>query len=163
MLAWVLTHFSPAQLFATLWTAAHQAPLSVGLSREEYWSGLPFPHPGNLPDPGIEPASLVSPALQAGCLPLIHLAAQIPAAACGFFTVASRILSCSCGIFSCSLWTPSCRTWDPVPWPGIKPQAPCIGSAESQALDHQGSPGDYIFNKAKVDNQKIALDNKLVS
>ena len=47
------------------WTVAHQAPLSVGLSRQEYWSGLPFPSPGDLPDPGIEPRS---PTLQAGTL-----------------------------------------------------------------------------------------------
>ena len=43
--------------FATLWTVAHQAPLSVGFSRQEYWSGLPFPPPVDLPDPGIETAS----------------------------------------------------------------------------------------------------------
>ena len=49
--------------FATLWTPAHQAPLSVGFSRQEYWSGLPFPPPGDLPDPGIEPES---PALAGG-------------------------------------------------------------------------------------------------
>ena len=47
---------------ATPWTAAHQAPLSTGFSRQEYWSGLPFPSPGDLPDPGIKPES---PALQA--------------------------------------------------------------------------------------------------
>ena len=46
-----------------LWTAVHQAPLSMGFSRLEYWSGLPFPTPGHLPDPGIEPAS---PALAGG-------------------------------------------------------------------------------------------------
>ena len=51
---------------ATLWTVAHQAPLSMGFSREEYWSGLPFPSPGDFPDPGIEPGSL---ALQADSLP----------------------------------------------------------------------------------------------
>ena len=51
---------------ATPWTVAHQAPLSMGFSRQEYWSGLPFPSPGDLPDPGIEPASLVSPALAGG-------------------------------------------------------------------------------------------------
>ena len=51
------------QFFVTLWTIAHQAPLSVGFSRQENWSGLPFSSPGNLPNPGIEPASLVSPAL----------------------------------------------------------------------------------------------------
>ena len=59
----VLSHFSPVQLFATLWTVAHQAPLSMGFSRQEYWSGLPCPPPGDLLDPGIELASLVSPAL----------------------------------------------------------------------------------------------------
>ena len=46
-------------LFATSWTVAHQAPLSMGLSRQEYWSGLPFPSPGHLPDPEIKPASPV--------------------------------------------------------------------------------------------------------
>ena len=51
----VLSHFSHVQLFATLWTVACQAPLSMGLSRQEYWSGLPFPSPGSLPNPGIEP------------------------------------------------------------------------------------------------------------
>ena len=49
--------------FATLWTVAHQAPLSMGFPRQEYLSGLPFPSPGNLPNPGIEPGSPVSPAL----------------------------------------------------------------------------------------------------
>ena len=58
-------HFSYVQLFAILWTLAHQAPLSMGFSRQEYWSGLLFPSPGDLPDPGIEPWS---PALQADCL-----------------------------------------------------------------------------------------------
>ena len=50
---------------ATLWTVTHQAPLSMGFSRQEYLSGLPFPSPGDLPDPGIKP---VSPALQADSL-----------------------------------------------------------------------------------------------
>ena len=48
------------------------APLCMGFSRQEYWSGLPFPSPGDLPDPGIEFESPVSPALQAGSLPLSH-------------------------------------------------------------------------------------------
>ena len=51
---------------ATPWTVASQAPLSVGFSRHEYWNGLPFPSPGDLPNPGIEPGS---PALQADSLP----------------------------------------------------------------------------------------------
>ena len=48
------------------WTIAHQAPLSVGCSRQAYWRGLPFSSPGNLPDPGIKPASLTSTALAGG-------------------------------------------------------------------------------------------------
>ena len=48
---------SCVQLLVTPWTVAHQAPLSVGFSRQEYWSGLPVPSPGDLPDPGIEPRS----------------------------------------------------------------------------------------------------------
>ena len=57
---------SRIQLFATPWTVGHQAPLSMEFSRQEYWSGLPFPSPGFLPDSGIEPGS---PALQADALP----------------------------------------------------------------------------------------------
>ena len=56
---------SRVRLFATPWTVAHQAPLSMGFSRQEYWSGLPFPSPGDLPGPGIEPRS---PSLQADAL-----------------------------------------------------------------------------------------------
>ena len=54
----------------SLWIAACQAPLSMGFSRQEYWSGLPFPPPGDPPHPGIKPVSLMSPALVAGSLPL---------------------------------------------------------------------------------------------
>ena len=57
---------SRVRLSATPWTAAHQAPLPKGFSRQEYWSGLPFASPGDLPDPGIKPGSL---ALQADSLP----------------------------------------------------------------------------------------------
>ena len=53
-------------LFVTLWTIAHQAPLSMGFSRQEYWSGLPCLPPGDLPDPRINPASLMSLALASG-------------------------------------------------------------------------------------------------
>ena len=64
--ALVLSSFSPTQLFATLWNVAHMAPLSMGFSRQEHWSGLPCPLPGDLPDPGIKPSSLMSPALADG-------------------------------------------------------------------------------------------------
>ena len=60
--AYVLSCFSRVQLFVTLWTIAHQVPLSMGFSRQEYWSGLLCPPPGDLPSPGTEPASLISPA-----------------------------------------------------------------------------------------------------
>ena len=57
---------SHVRLFATLWTIAYQASPSMGFSRQEYWSGLPFPSPGDLPDPGIEPRS---PTMRADALP----------------------------------------------------------------------------------------------
>ena len=58
--------------FATPWTIACKAPLSIGFSRQEYWSGLPFPSPGDLPDPGIKLVSPAAPALQVDSLPLSH-------------------------------------------------------------------------------------------
>ena len=61
-----VSHFCHVRLFVTLWTIAHQPTLSMGFSRQEDWSWLPFPSPGDLPDPGIEPRS---PALQADSLP----------------------------------------------------------------------------------------------
>ena len=61
----MLSHFSCVQLSATPWTVV-QVPLSTGFSRQEHWSGLPFPPPGDLPDPGNEPASLISPELAGG-------------------------------------------------------------------------------------------------
>ena len=66
----VISCFSHFQLLATLWTALCQAPLSMGFSRQENWSGLQCSTPGNLPDPGIEPVSLTSAALAGGSLPL---------------------------------------------------------------------------------------------
>ena len=65
-LKWKVNWLSPVWLFVTPWTVAHQAPQSMGFSRQEYRSGLPFPSPGDLPNPGIKPGS---PALQADTLP----------------------------------------------------------------------------------------------
>ena len=62
----VPSRFSRVLLFLSLWTIAFQAPLSMGFSRQEYWNGLPCPPPGDLPDPGIKPSSLTSPALAGG-------------------------------------------------------------------------------------------------
>ena len=63
---------SYVQLFLTLWTEAHQAPMFIGFSRQECQSGLPFSSPGDLPDPGIEIASPASPVLQADSLLLSY-------------------------------------------------------------------------------------------
>ena len=61
-----VSRFSHVRLFATLWTVAHQAPLSMGFFRQEYWSGLPCLPPGDLPDLGIKLMPLMSPALAGG-------------------------------------------------------------------------------------------------
>ena len=70
MHACMLSHFSPDQPFVTLRTVDCQASLSMGFSRQEYWSGLPFLPPGDLPNPGIKLESPAAPVLQADSLPL---------------------------------------------------------------------------------------------
>ena len=59
----MLSYFSRVQFFACLWAIAHQTPLSVGFFRQEYWSRLPYPSPGYLPNPGIKPMSPAAPEL----------------------------------------------------------------------------------------------------
>ena len=70
----ILESLSHVQLSATPWTVARQAPPSMEFSRQKYWSGLPFPSPGDLPNPGIKP---VSPALRADSLRLYHLGSPL--------------------------------------------------------------------------------------
>ena len=80
MCVWVCTHaqsLSCVQLFANPWTVACQAPLSVKYFKQEYWSGLPFSTPGDLSDPGMEPASLCIMNWQADSLPLYHLGSPL--------------------------------------------------------------------------------------
>ena len=72
----LLSRFSRVRLCATPLRAAHQAPLSLGFSRREYWSGLPCPPSGNLPNPSIEPGSRLLH-WQVGSLPLDHLGSEI--------------------------------------------------------------------------------------
>ena len=64
--ACMLSCFSQAILFVTLWTVARQAPLSMAFSRQEYWSGLPHPPPGHPPRPGVKPTTPMSPAFASG-------------------------------------------------------------------------------------------------
>ena len=71
------SRFSHVQLFETLWPVVYQTPLYLGFSRQECWSGLLCPSSGDLPDPGIKPASPVAPALQADSLPLSHWGSPI--------------------------------------------------------------------------------------
>ena len=70
--ACMLSRLSCVQLYVTPWTIARQAPLSLGFSRQEYWSGVPFPSPGDLPDPGMESTSPAVPVWQADSLSLSH-------------------------------------------------------------------------------------------
>ena len=72
MCACVLSHFSRVWFYVTPWTVALRAPLSMGFSRQEYWSGLPYPLSGDLPNPGIQPVSSASPALRVESPPLSH-------------------------------------------------------------------------------------------
>ena len=67
----IVTIVSHVLFFATPWTVAHQAPLSMGFPQQEYWSGLPFPSPGDLPDPGRDPGLLRLLHWQADSLPLV--------------------------------------------------------------------------------------------
>ena len=112
---------SRVRLFATPWTVAHQAPRSMKFSRQEYWSGLPFSSPGDLPDPGIEPRS---PALQADSLP-----SESPVASDSFttpWTVAHQA-PLLMGFPRQEYWSglpfPSPRD---LPDPGIEPASPAL-------------------------------------
>ena len=97
----LFSHYAVSDSFATLWTIALQAPLSMGFPRQEYWSGLSFLSPGDLPDPGIEPTS---PALQADSLlsepsgkPLCQLGApRDPSSSDSHATAQAFALSSSC-------------------------------------------------------------------
>ena len=106
----------------TLRTVAHQAPLSMGFSGQEYWSGLPFPPPGDLPDPGIEPVSLKSPAL-AGRV--------FTAQECDLiWKQAFQMITWSTGplIQFIFLTMPHARIL--IPWPGTEPTPLAVKSAK---------------------------------
>ena len=94
---------------ATPWPVAHEAPRSMEFSRQEYWSGMPFPPPGDLPDPGIKPVSLRSPALAGGFFtteppgkPEVHIILPQMAAWCNYTFLGS------------SFQNLRCHFWDPI-------------------------------------------------
>ena len=128
---WLLSH---VQFFATPWTVPHQAPLSMGFSRPEYWMGLPFASPGNLPYLGNEPCS---PALQEVSLPFelqqIQQGRPLPS-----FPCISCFCLCVCGVFLC-LHRTVCRI--SVPWLGIQP-----GPLAEKVL----SPNDWTTQESPV-------------
>ena len=95
---------SCVRLFATPWTVAYQAPLSMGFSRQEYWSGLPFPSPGDLPDPGIEPRS---PELRADTS---HPSHQGRENSCQTFVISPFLLPLFPFLFFCCSVVKSCLT-----------------------------------------------------
>ena len=124
---------SCVQLFATPWTVAYQAPLSMEFSRQEYWSGLPFPSPGDLPDPGVEPG------LPHCRQTLYHLSHHWPLGKCKFKLLWNNTahlfssVQCSRSVMSDSLWPhesqhakPPC----PSPTPGVYSNlCPRVGDA----------------------------------
>ena len=83
---------SHVQLFAIPWTVALQAPLSMGFSRQEYWSGVPFLLPGDLSDPGIQTASLASPALAGGFFFFFKLLSHLSGKPKNFLTISYKYI-----------------------------------------------------------------------
>ena len=101
---------SHVQFFATPWTVAHQVPLSMGFSRHKYWSGLPFPSPGDLPDPGIESACPSSPVLQADSFTI-----ELPGKSQHLFRQMQKRLLLTCKFqdgFTCTATSPPFRRWN---------------------------------------------------
>ena len=104
--SFMLSHFSCVWLFVAPWTVAHQARLSMRFSRQEYWSGLPFPPPGDLPHPGIKPISLTSLALASGFFTTsttqeVHisfqsLSVQLPGLSRSFLDTCPSLSVCLC-------------------------------------------------------------------
>ena len=150
----VLSRFSRVQLFATLWTKAYQAPLSIGFSRQEQWSGLPCPPPGEeLPDPGIEPMSLTSPALagrffttsatwevlRQQCLHQISLQANHRIQSIPYSSGES---GCCYSPWSCPISCPLL----PLPWGSLWPRSLSAGqeSHEELGLRRKGKDGKVI-------------------
>ena len=100
----VISSFSCVRLFATPWTIARQVPLSMGFSKQEYWSELPCHPPGVLPDPGIESVSPASPALQAILYPLSHMGTRLWAYLCSIHFIFFMIIKWVNFYKSLSVW-----------------------------------------------------------
>ena len=141
----MLSRFSCVQLCATRWTIAHQAPLSMGFSRQEHWSGLPCSPPGDLPDPGMETASFMSSALAGSSLPLAP-----PGKSYGLFSLPPHGLYSpwnspgqNAGVGSLSLLQGICPTQ------GLNPGLPHCRRILYQ-LSHKRSPTVYSVQFSSV-------------
>ena len=169
---------SRVRLFETPWTVAYQAPPSMGFSRQEYWSGLPFPSPGDLPDPGIKSGS---PALEADALtsePLGKPNRQInkwnrigsPEIDPHKY---SQLISKNNYLFILFLWLCwvvveacriffSCGVWDRVSWAEIKPGHPTLGAQSLSLWTIREVPSQLIFDKGAkaIQWRKDSLFNK---
>ena len=109
----VLNYFGHVQFLVTLWTVAHQVPLSMGFSRQGYWSRLPCPPPEGLPNPGIKPMFLLSPALACGLFTLLYLRSSL---------ILISSVQFSHSVVSDSLWpheSQHARPLCPSPTPGV--------------------------------------------
>ena len=115
----MLSHFSHVQFFAILWTVAPQAPLSMRFSRQEYWGGLLCPPPGDLPNPGIKPASVMSPALEGGYFTTSEKGTQTaPLRIQCPCLQRERSFSWACGLDHCMCMARIHPTWRIVCWQG---------------------------------------------
>ena len=124
----VFSHFSHVWFFVTPWTVAHQAPLSMGVSRQRYWSGLPYPPPGDLPDPGIEPVSLTS----------LSLTGEFFTTSATWETTVFKVKVLMLGLLSYLMTKP---------WPYIlvSPTLSSLASCSGFALDYLLLPYIYLF------------------
>ena len=153
---------SCVRLFERLWTVACQVPLSMGFPKQEYWSGLPFPSPGNLPNPGIKPTSLGSPALAGGVFTTEPPGKPLTSGSVQFSSVASDSLRPpwtvayeapqSMGFSSQEYWSglPFPSPGD-LPDPGVEPRSPAL---QADALPSQPpSKEGKLEIKKKTENK----------
>ena len=123
----VLSHFSHVWPFVASWTITCQAPLSLGFSRRECWSGLPFPPPGDLPNPRIEPASFMSPALA------------------GKFFTTSTTWEAPCSLH-CGLQPSALQAWQPGLWEATGPLKRALELESGLGL-HPSSASSQVWAK----------------
>ena len=157
---YVLSCFSHVQLFEALWTVAHQAPLSMGFFRQQYWNGLHCPPPEDLPDPGIRPASLMSPASEFFTTSVQSVQFSSVAQACPtLWPHESQHARPSClsptpGVYSNSC--PSSRWWHPaisssvVPFTSCPQTLPASGAFPMSQLFAWGGQSTGVSASASV-------------